>query len=154
MPIVAPVSCWDHVSHKGFAPPLNRASTIELNTVQTLGKLNPYLNRIRLKFETTAIDSNFMHPGASPMKPAASCEKSSCQQDRPSADTAETPSVSVNSAFKIRKSMANRSRGCLPSGDAIVGPTKPPALRDGSARHCEGFLRRSNPSSPRYDEAG
>ena len=26
--IVAPVSCWDHVSHKGFASPLSLASTI------------------------------------------------------------------------------------------------------------------------------
>jgi hypothetical protein len=29
---VAPVSCWDHVSHKGFAPPLSKPSTIETNT--------------------------------------------------------------------------------------------------------------------------
>src|SRR3954452_2316159 len=68
MPIVAPVSCWDHTSHKGFAPPLSCARSIELNTAQSFGYLNLYLNRIRLKFETTAIDSNFMHLGASPMK--------------------------------------------------------------------------------------
>ena len=30
--IVAPVSCWDHVSHKGFAPPLSQASTFDANT--------------------------------------------------------------------------------------------------------------------------
>jgi hypothetical protein len=29
--IVAPVSCWDHVSHKRFAPPLSKTSTIEMN---------------------------------------------------------------------------------------------------------------------------
>src|ERR1700704_848953 len=71
MPIVAPVSCWDHTSHKGFAARLSCASTIELNTVQSFGKLNLYLNLIRLKFETTAIDSNFMHLRASLIKPRA-----------------------------------------------------------------------------------
>src|SRR3954466_2344410 len=30
MPIVAPVSCWDHHLHKGFAAGLNRTSAIEL----------------------------------------------------------------------------------------------------------------------------
>src|ERR1700742_4518379 len=30
--IVAPVSCWDHVSHKGFSPPLSKASTFDDNT--------------------------------------------------------------------------------------------------------------------------
>jgi hypothetical protein len=68
MPIVAPVSCWDHHSHKGFAPGLSKASTIELNTAQYFWKFDLILNRIRIKFETTVIDSNFMHPDASPMK--------------------------------------------------------------------------------------
>src|SRR3954453_13875837 len=63
MPIVAPVSCWDHHLHKGFAAGLSWPSTIELNTVQYYGYLNLYLNRFRLKFETTAIDSNFTHLG-------------------------------------------------------------------------------------------
>jgi hypothetical protein len=59
--IVAPVSCWDHVSHKGFAPPLSQASTFDVNTSKASGKFDLYLNRIRLKFETTAIDSNFTY---------------------------------------------------------------------------------------------
>src|ERR1700723_1373770 len=59
--IVAPVSCWDHVSHKGFAPRLNQPSTIEANTSKRWGYFDIYLNKARLKFETTAIDSNFMH---------------------------------------------------------------------------------------------
>jgi hypothetical protein len=68
MPIVAPVSCWDHIAHKGFAAGLSWTSTIELNTAQYFGKLNLTLNQVRLKFETTAIDSNFMHLRASAMK--------------------------------------------------------------------------------------
>jgi hypothetical protein len=58
--IVAPVSCWDHVSHKRFAPPLNKASTIETNTGKNCAQLDLYLIQVRLKFETTAIDSKFM----------------------------------------------------------------------------------------------
>jgi hypothetical protein len=75
MPIVAPVSCWGHIAHKGFAARLSCASTIELNTVQIFEQLNLYLNRIRLKFETTAIDSSFMDWDASPMKPRVSGKK-------------------------------------------------------------------------------
>src|ERR1700730_17538961 len=59
--IVAPVSCWDHVSHKGFAPPLSTPSTIEANTSKNSGQFDLYLNKIRLEFETTAIDSNCTH---------------------------------------------------------------------------------------------
>jgi hypothetical protein len=58
---VAPVSCWDHVSHKGFAPPLSQPSTIEANTSKSWREFDLYLNRIRLKFEVFAIDSNFTH---------------------------------------------------------------------------------------------
>jgi hypothetical protein len=65
--IVAPVSCWDHVSHKGFAPLLNKPSTIEMNTSKSCGKLDLYLSQIRLKFETTAIDSNL---GIKALRPA------------------------------------------------------------------------------------
>jgi hypothetical protein len=35
--MVAPVSCWDHVSHKGFAPPLSQASTFDANTSKSSG---------------------------------------------------------------------------------------------------------------------
>src|SRR3954469_1430351 len=59
--IVAPVSCWDHVSHKGFAPPLSRASTIEMNTRKNQALLDLYLKWIRLKLEMSAIDSNLRH---------------------------------------------------------------------------------------------
>jgi hypothetical protein len=59
--IVAPVSCWDHVSHKGFAPPLSMPSTFDANTSKNRGEFDLYLNQVRLKFEMTAIDSNFMH---------------------------------------------------------------------------------------------
>src|SRR5215510_4340473 len=54
-------SCWDHISHKGFAPPLSRPSRSEEHTSKRRGEFKLYLNRIRLKFETSAIDSNFMH---------------------------------------------------------------------------------------------
>jgi hypothetical protein len=47
--IVAPVSCWDHVSHKGFAPPLNKPSTFEANTSKNRGKFDLYFNKVRLK---------------------------------------------------------------------------------------------------------
>src|ERR1700687_2237653 len=59
--IVAPVSCWDHVSHKGFAPPLSTPSTFEVNTSKKRGLFDIYLSKIRLEFETTAIDSNFTY---------------------------------------------------------------------------------------------
>jgi hypothetical protein len=75
MPIVAPVSCWDHHLHKGFAPGLSKASTIESNTSQICGYFDLYLNLIRLKFETTAFDSNFMHLDAGAMKPRTSAGK-------------------------------------------------------------------------------
>lgn len=54
-------SCWDHVSHKAFAPPLSTQSRFDANTGKSCGEFELYLNRIRVKFETTAIDSNFMH---------------------------------------------------------------------------------------------
>src|SRR5262245_7392709 len=54
-------SCWDHISHKGFAPPLSRPSRFDTNASKRRGEFKLYLNRIRLKFETSAIDSNFMH---------------------------------------------------------------------------------------------
>jgi hypothetical protein len=57
--IVAPVSCWDHVSHKRFAPPLSKPSTFEAITSKTSAEFVLYLNRIQLKFEVFAIDSNF-----------------------------------------------------------------------------------------------
>jgi hypothetical protein len=53
-------SCWDHVSHKDFAPLLSATSRFEANESKTLRQINLYLNLIRLKFEMTAIDSNFM----------------------------------------------------------------------------------------------
>src|ERR1700722_3221879 len=59
--IVAPVSCWDHVSHKGFSPPLSCPSKIEVNVSKRCGYFDLYLNKTRLKFETIVIDSNFMH---------------------------------------------------------------------------------------------
>jgi hypothetical protein len=59
--IAAPVSCWDHVSHKGFAPPLSKPSTFDANESKNRRLFDLYLNRIRLKFEMTAIDSNFTH---------------------------------------------------------------------------------------------
>src|SRR6266478_3534821 len=49
-------SCWDHTSHKAFAPRLSTASGIETNTSKTSGYFDLYLNRIRLKFETTTIE--------------------------------------------------------------------------------------------------
>src|SRR5205085_2016248 len=49
-------SCWDHTSHKGFAPRLSTASRIETNTGKTSGYFDLYLNRIRLKFEVIAIE--------------------------------------------------------------------------------------------------
>jgi hypothetical protein len=58
---VAPVSCWDHVSHKGFAPRLSLPGRFDANTGKNSSEFDLYLNRIRLKFETTAVDSNFMH---------------------------------------------------------------------------------------------
>src|ERR1700712_1675865 len=48
--IVAPVSCWDHVLHRGFAAPLNRATTIEANTAQIRGVFELHLRQIRFKF--------------------------------------------------------------------------------------------------------
>jgi hypothetical protein len=35
--IAAPVSCWDHVSHKGFALRLSKPSTFKTNTRKSLG---------------------------------------------------------------------------------------------------------------------
>src|SRR5712664_2325128 len=48
--IVAPVSCWSHVSHKGFAPPLSKPGTFEENTSKNRGYFDLYLNKIRLEF--------------------------------------------------------------------------------------------------------
>src|SRR6266404_8155338 len=52
--IAAPVSCWDHVSHKGFSPPLSQPSTFDANTSKRRGEFDLYLNKDRLKFETIA----------------------------------------------------------------------------------------------------
>src|SRR5262249_36089643 len=54
-------SCWVHISHKGFAPPLSRPSRFDANASKSWREFELYLSRTRLKFETTAIDSNFMH---------------------------------------------------------------------------------------------
>ena len=37
-------SCWDHVSHKGFAPLLSTASTFDANTSKTRAEFDLYLN--------------------------------------------------------------------------------------------------------------
>jgi hypothetical protein len=59
--IVAPVSCWDHISHKGFALPLSRTSTFVVNTSKNSGVFDLYFNIIQLKLEITAFDSNFTY---------------------------------------------------------------------------------------------
>src|SRR5215471_8318828 len=53
-------SCWDHVSHKDFAPPLSALSRFKANAGKRRGEIDLYLNRLRLKFKMTAIDSNFI----------------------------------------------------------------------------------------------
>ena len=52
--------CWDHVSHKDFSAPLSNPSPFETNESKNSRSFDFYLNCIRLKFETTAIDSNFI----------------------------------------------------------------------------------------------
>src|ERR1700674_5050382 len=49
--IVAPASCWDHVSHKVFSRLLSEPSKIETNTSKNCRQIELYLNKIRLSFE-------------------------------------------------------------------------------------------------------
>jgi hypothetical protein len=60
--MVAPVVLFlgDHMSHKDFAPPLSETSQFKTNENKSRGKFDEYLSCIRLKFETTEIDSNFI----------------------------------------------------------------------------------------------
>src|SRR6185437_13075882 len=74
--IVAPVSCWDHVSHRDFSPPLSRASTFDVNTSKSCGEFDLYLNKTRVKFEMTAIDSNFTLNPRAPAAAAFAASKS------------------------------------------------------------------------------
>jgi hypothetical protein len=98
---VAPVSCWDHYSHKGFAPGLSKPSTIKLNTAKNCGVFDLYLIQTRLKFETTAIDSNFMHLSGNPMKPGISGPTTPRGGEmRAASKPAKAASGNAESAFK------------------------------------------------------